>query len=156
MKKTKTRQNRPVSALDIAAYILANHTDNKPILAWKMHKLVYYCQAWSLARDALPFFYEKILATPKGIVINELCAQHYNELYVGGSTIGNLNHLSLKQVDTIDYVMKVYGEKTVTELDELIRLELPWREARGSVDLHQKAPVEVKLSVMSEFYGAQS
>jgi len=152
MKKTKNRQNRPVSALDVAAYILANHTNNEPILAWKMHKLVYYIQAWSLARDDFTFFYEKIMASPKGVVVNELCAQHFNDLYVGGSTIGNLNHLSLRQVDTIDYVMKEYGDKSLVQLDEMSRLELPWIEARQSVGVNSKGSIEVKLTTMREFY----
>lgn len=147
----KSRQNRPVSALDVAAYILANHTKNTPIDAWKMHKLVYFCQVWSLKRDGLPFFYEKILASPNGIVIKELCAQHYDHLYIGGSTIGNLNHLSLKQVDTIDYVMKNYGSKSLEELDALIRQESPWKVARGNLDPNDKRSVEITLESLNQF-----
>lgn len=137
-----------MSVLDVAAYILANHYKNSPIEAWKMHKLAYYCQAWSLVREEVPFFNEKIFATPKGVVINELCPQHFNQLYVGGSSIGNLNHLSLRQVDTIDYVIKAYGNKTLDELDRLICLEAPWKKAREKVGSNVNEPSEIDLKSM--------
>ncbi|CCB85080.1 putative uncharacterized protein [Parachlamydia acanthamoebae UV-7] len=126
----KRRQSQPVSALDIAAYILANHTRNTPIAAWKMHILVYYCQVYQLISEGIPFFNEKIMATQKGIMIHELCALHYNQLYIGDSSKGNLNHLSLKQIDIIGEVMKKYGNKTLEELGQLIQLEAPWKKAR--------------------------
>jgi uncharacterized phage-associated protein len=152
MKKKRTSQ--PVSVLDIAAYILANHSNNRPIEAWKMHKLAYYCQAWCLVREEVPFFVEKIMATPKSVMIHELYPQHYQQLYIGGSTIGNLNHLSLKQVDTLDFVMKKYGNKTVDELDELIRSEVPWKEASQKIHAKSKE-VEISLDSMLAFYSKQ-
>ncbi len=119
---TKKRQSRPVSALDVAAHILANHLQNTPILAWKMHKLVYLCQVQQLINEGVVMFSEEILSTPKGVMIKELCALHYNQWYIGDSSRGNLNHLSLKQIDAIDEVMKKYGDKSVEELDKLIQL----------------------------------
>ncbi len=152
MKKKRTSQ--PISVLDIAAYILANHSNNRPIEAWKMHKLAYFCQAWCLAREEVPFFIEKIMATSRSVVIHELCPQHFQQLYVGGSTIGNMNHLSLKQVDTLDFVMKKYGSKTVDELDELIRSEAPWKEANQRINAKSKE-IEIGLDAMLSFYSKQ-
>jgi len=149
---TKRKQSPPVSVLDVAAYILANHTRNTPILAWKMHKLVYYCQAWHLVRDGQPFFHEKIIASPKGIVINELCNLHYGQLYVGDSSKGNLNHLSLRQIDVIDYVMKTYGDKTLDELDELTRSESPWKEARRGINPENKKSIEISIESLLAYY----
>lgn len=126
---TKKRQSQPVSVLDVAAYILANHLRNTPILAWKMHKLAYFCQTQQLISEGVPMFYEKIMATHKGIVIKELCALHRNQWYIGDSSKGNLNHLSLKQIDVIGEVIKKYGDKTLEELDELIQLTSPWKKA---------------------------
>jgi uncharacterized phage-associated protein len=118
---TKKRQSQPVSVMDVAAYLLANHFKNTPILAWKMHKLVYFCQVHQLINEGIAMFHEKIVVTPKGIMINELRVLHYNQWYIGDSSIGNLNHLSLKQIDVIGEVMKKYGDKTTDELDELIQ-----------------------------------
>lgn len=122
---TKKRQSHPVSVLDVAAYILANHLKNTPILAWKMHKLAYLCQVHQQINEGVPMFYEKILATPKGVMIKELRALHYGQWCIGDSSIGNLNHLSLKQIDLIGDVIKKYGDKTIEELDALIQLEFP-------------------------------
>ncbi|MBA3815650.1 MAG: DUF4065 domain-containing protein [Parachlamydiaceae bacterium] len=141
---TKRRQSHPVKVLDVAAYIIANHFRNTPILAWKMHKLVYFCQVQQLIKEGVPLFNEKIMATTKGIVIKELCAQHQNQWYYGDYSKGNLNHLSLKQTDAVGEVMKKYGDKTIEELDELIQQESPWKKARqaaGSTD----ASIEINL-----------
>lgn len=140
----KKRQSQPVSVLDLAAYILANYPQYLPMPAWKMHKLAYYCQVCSLVREG-PLFYEKIFATPKGVVIKELCPQHYNQIYIGGSSIGNLNHLSLKQVDTIEYVMKTYGSKTVEELDALINEDPPCKKAMEAIKSGKKEACEIVL-----------
>src|SRR5207245_1975342 len=107
-----------------------NHLRNAPILAWKMHKLAYFCQVQQLINEGVPMFYEKIMATHRGIMIKELCALHNGQLCIGDSSKGNLNHLSLKQIDVIDEVMKKYGDKTTEELDQLIRLASPWKKAR--------------------------
>lgn len=118
----KKRLSQPVSALDVAAYILGNHCkNNNPVLAWKMHRLVYLCQVQQLLNEGAPLFYEEVMTTPKGIVIKELCALHINQWYIGDFSKGNLNHLSLRQADAIAEVMKKYGEKTIEELDQIIQ-----------------------------------
>lgn len=139
---TKRRQSQPVHVLDVAAYILANHTRNTPVLAWKMHKLIYYCQVYQLRAEGIPLFNEKIMATSKGVVINELCPLHKNQLYVGDSSQGNLNHLSLRQIDIIGEVMKKYGSTSFEELDALIQSESPWKQARNQTN-DPKVPVEI-------------
>lgn len=124
------KQSNPVHALDLAAYILANYTKNKSIFAWRMHKLAYFCQIEQLLEQGIPFFNEKIMATSKGIMIKELYPLHRNELYIGDSSKGNSNHLSLKQTDLIGEILKKYDHKTEKELDMLIQAELPWKKAR--------------------------
>lgn len=119
---TKKRHSQPVSALDVAACIIADHSNNQPILAWKMHKLVCLCQMQQLTNEGVPLFYEKIITTDKGVVIKELCALHFNQWYIADYSKGNINHLSLKQVDTISEVMKKYGDKAIEELDKLVQL----------------------------------
>lgn len=146
-----TRQNKPVSALDVAAYILGNHTNNAPINAWKMHQLVYYCQAWTLVFDERPLFFEKIMASNKGIVINELCPQHNSQLYIGGSSIGNLNHLSLRQIETIGYVIKKYGHYSVGELTQLTCESDPWKAARAQAK-SEKESVEITTESIRDFF----
>jgi len=146
------RLNQTVSVLDVAAYVLANHTRNTPILAWKMHKLMYYCQVCLLVRDGYPFFHEKIMASPKGIVIEELCGLHYGQLYVGDSSKGNLNHLSLRQIDVIDEVMKKYGVMSLEALDELSKNDSPWKAIRDALDPKSKASIEITPESIQKYY----
>lgn len=144
---TKKRQSRPVSVLDVAAYILANHSKNTPILAWKMHRLAYFCQAQQLINEGVPMFYEKIMATHRGIVIKELCPLHRNQWYIGDGSKGNLNHLSLRQIDAIGEVMQKYGENATEELDELIQLASPWKEARKGAS-NPNVAAEITLDML--------
>lgn len=142
---TKKRQSRPISVVDVAAYILANHSNNTPILAWKMHKLAYFCQVQQLISEGDLMFYEKIMVTPKGVMIKELCALHRNQWYIGDCSRGNLNHLSLKQIDVIGEVIKKYGDKTIEELDELIKLTSPWKKAMQMASNNNVIALEITL-----------
>lgn len=145
----KRRQSHPISVHDVAAYIQANHSMNKPILAWKMHKLLYFCQMQQMINEGVPMFYEKIMATHKGVVIKELCPFHRDQWYIGNGTKGNLNHLSLKQSDAIGEVMIKFGDKTTEELDELIKLATPWKKVRELLKDNKEVVLEVNLEDFS-------
>lgn len=144
---TKKRSSQTISVLDIAAYIQLNYPEIHPVPAWKMHKIAFFCQAYSLVRENIPFFSELITCTEKGIVIKELIPQHFNKLYVGGSSIGNLNHLSLKQVDLLDEVIADIGQKTSEELDKLIAEQSPNNgvKSSGNVDLDKMKAYYAKV-----------
>jgi uncharacterized phage-associated protein len=55
---------------DAAAYILkvCGDCDELPVTTWKLQKLVYYSQAWSLVWDDEPLFPEEIQAWANGPV----------------------------------------------------------------------------------------
>jgi len=106
-----------------------------------------FFQVQQLINEGVAMFHEKIWATPKGIIIKELRALHYNQWCVGDCSIGNLNHLSLKQVDVIAEVMKKYGDKTTEELDELIQSGLPWKKAMEAAD-NQEGGIEITPSML--------
>src|SRR5260221_11586367 len=65
--------DRKVSVFDVAAYIIKKMG---PVSAMKLHKLIYYCQAWSLVWDERPLFQEKIEAWANGPVIRDLFVFH--------------------------------------------------------------------------------
>jgi len=67
--------NTLISAIDLAVTILSykENKDQKTITLRKLQKLVYYCQAWSLAWDGVPLFKEDIVACPhRGPIVPEL------------------------------------------------------------------------------------
>jgi uncharacterized phage-associated protein len=61
------------TAHDVAAYILERCG---PMPVMKLHKLLYYCQAWSLVWDERPLFPERIEAWANGPVVPEIYEYH--------------------------------------------------------------------------------
>lgn len=153
-KKRKDRMNaeKPVSALDVAAYILEKQFKRRPITAWKLQKLVYYCQAWAVVWDEKPLFNEKILAWANGPVVKKLYDQHKGMFYVKEIPTGHPERLSPNQRDTIDHVLKAYGDKTAQWLSDLTHIEEPWIEARKGLKPGERGEVEIRLSTMLEYY----
>jgi uncharacterized phage-associated protein len=153
-RQSHMKTEKPVSVLDVAAYILAKQSKGNAITAWKLQKLVYYCQAWSLVWDEKPLFNEKILAWANGPVVKELYNQHKGMFYVQNMPKGDPEHLSINQKDTIDHVLKAYGDKTAQWLSDLTHLEEPWIEARKGLKPGERGASEIQLSTMHEYYSS--
>ena len=151
-KKSKMDKGKPISALDVATYILSKQQKKHPLTAWKLQKLVYYCQAWSLVWDEQPLFKEKILAWANGPVVKELYDLHKGQFTVQKLSKGNLNHLSINQKDTIDHVLKAYGDKSAQWLSDLTHREEPWIEARQGLNLGERGEIEILIATMHEYY----
>ncbi len=121
-------ENSPkVSVFDVAAYILKRLGN---ITTMKLHKLLYYSQAWSLVWDEKPLFEEEIEAWANGPVIRSLFAYHKGHYNISNIDVGNPDLLTKEQKETIDSVLKYYGDKSSQWLIELTHLEEPWKKAR--------------------------
>lgn len=151
-RKVRVNTEKPVSVLDVAAFILEKQPKKQPLTAWKLQKLVYYCQAWSLVWDEKPLFKEKILAWANGPVVKELYTQHKGLFYVKEMAKGHPDHLSVNQKDTIEHVLKAYGDKTAQWLSDLTHMEEPWIEARKGLKPGERGAAEIQLSTMLEYY----
>lgn len=150
--KIRLKMDKPVSVLDAAAYILEKQPKRQPLTAWKLQKLIYYCQAWSLVWDEIPLFKEKILAWANGPVVKELYDQHKGLFYVKKLPKGNYENLSKNQKDTINHVLKAYGDKTAQWLSDLTHLEDPWINARHDLKPGERGASEISLPSMIEYY----
>ena len=144
-----------VRALDVAAYIL-KHVGGD-MTAMKLQKLVYYCQAWSLAWDERPMFKEDIEAWVNGPVVRELYQLHKGQFRVDGSWAALANakpeRLDQDARDTIDAVIKFYGGKSAQWLTDLTHKERPWQRARrGHPDTEYSGAV-IGHDLMAEYYG---
>ena len=67
------------SVFDVAKYILQK---TKSISTFKLQKLVYYSQVWSLIRDDKPLFNNKIFAWANGPVCKELYDFHKGQFWM--------------------------------------------------------------------------
>lgn len=141
------------SVHDVAAYIL---TKRRPITAMKLQKLVYYSQAWSLVWDEAPLFEEQIEAWANGPVVRELYERHRGAFKVDLWPTGKPSNLTASEIDTIDQVMKYYGNMSSQELSNRTHQEEPWRMARRGLQPDERGSNVISLASMAEYYSSLS
>ena len=152
MASIRTAQaDKPRRVVDVAAYILEKMG---PITAWKLQKLCYYAQAWSLVWDDAPLFREKIEAWANGPVVPALYKRHRGQFSVE-SVGGDPSTLSPDQRETVDAVIEHYGGVPAAALIALTHRERPWKAARARTRLakSQRGDAVIPLDLMAEFYG---
>jgi uncharacterized phage-associated protein len=135
------------SALDVAAYILSKCQN---INHMKLQKLLYYCQAWSMVWDKKPMFYERIEVRNIGPIVNEIyiLLQHLFKVTINDISLKEQSFITYEQQETIDAVISFYSDKTAQWLNDLIRLEQPWIDAKR--DMHD----EINISSLAKYYSS--
>ena len=140
------------TVFDVAAYILDKKGE---MTALKLQKLVYYSQAWSLVWDEQELFPEKIEAWANGPVVRELYDAHRGMFRVpSGSIPGDQNSLTDKQRETVDAVLRYYGDKSSQWLSDLTHQEDPWRDARVNLAPGERGNAEITHAAMAEYYSS--
>lgn len=138
-----------------ARYILAKCG---PMSTWKLQKLCYYSQAWSLAWTGEPLFDEDFEAWSNGPVCPELFRVHKGLFTVSLNDIPaareSLPALTEDQTDTIDRVLDTYGSWAPYELREQSHEERPWKNARGDLQIGEPGNERIEKSAMGEYYGS--
>lgn len=152
-RHTPSENRVSVSSLDVAAYVLEKIGK---CTTMKLHKLLYYCQAWSLVWDEAPLYNDKIEAWANGPVIRRLFNYHKGlyEVCADDFSIGNSQLLSIVQKETIDKVLDFYGGKSAQWLINLTHSETPWINARKGLGPSERGCNEIKQSDMAEYYSA--
>jgi uncharacterized phage-associated protein len=141
-------------ALDIAAYIVRRLKNQKPLCAWKIHLLLFYCQAWNLVWEETPLFDEQIFAWEEGCVIKSFYDRYSSVFYLSTIKSGKPRKISKKQKENIYNVLKFYGAKTSQFLTDMMRGEAPWKNARASLSPGDLREIEVSLASIYEFYSS--
>lgn len=143
-----------LSVFDVAIYILKKFG---PLSASKLHRFLYYCQSWSLVWDDVPLFSEKIEAWLSGPIIPVLWFFKEGEYYLARKDFpADCLEPSEEQKETIDAILKYYGNKSSQWLSELARAEEPWKEARKGIPLNERGSSEILLTNMAEYYSGLS
>jgi uncharacterized phage-associated protein len=138
-----------VTVFDVAARIL---NKKGPMTAWKLQKLVYYCQAWSLVWDGRAMFPERIEAWANGPVCPDLYDIHRGQFMVSSLPKGSPGALDKDANETVDAVLDYYGDKPPQWLSDLTHMEAPWREARGDLPPGVRSSKVITLEAMAEYY----
>ena len=134
---------------DVAAYILER---TGPITTMKLQKLVYYSQAWSLVWDEAPLFPERIRAWAGGPVVHELFNHHQGQYTVAQEPAGRPDRLTPAQAETVDAILKCYGDKSGAWLSDLTHREAPWINARAGLADGERGNAEITHAAMAEYY----
>jgi uncharacterized phage-associated protein len=137
------------SVHDVAAYILRRLG---PITTWKLQKLAYYSQAWSLVWDERPLFRARIEAWANGPVIPELYHEHKGQFRVSTWSAGDADKLTPAEQETVEAALDFYGPKTSQWLSDLTHNERPWQRARGSLRDGERGSEEITRASMHEYY----
>ena len=140
-----------MTAHDTAAYILSERGRTPAI---KLHKLLYYSQAWSLVWDDRPLFGDRIEAWANGPVVPSVFAWHRGSYFVTKYGHGNPKNLDQDAVETIDAVLEFYGDRSSAYLSSLTHREDPWKNARGGLLPGQRSHDVITRASMAEYYSS--
>lgn len=141
------------SVFDVAQYILQ---ERGRMTTWKLQKLVYYSQAWSLVWDDKQLFRQRVEAWANGPVVPDLYQVHKGNFYVKRISGGDPKGLTKDQRETVDAVLETYGDKSSQWLSDLTHREPPWRDARKKAGLTEgtRGDAPITAGAMSDYYGA--
>ncbi len=139
------------SEFDVSRYILEKQGE---MSAMKLQKLLYYSQAWSMVWDERVLFESNFEAWANGPVLPSIYDVHRGEFLVGSTlfSAGTPSNLDEDAIDTIDQVLKVYGNKTAQWLSNLTHEEAPWKDARGDLSPMDRSNTVIDLGSIHEYY----
>ena len=137
------------SVHDVSKYILKK---SGLLTTWKLQKLVYYCQAWSLVWDEAPLFQARIEAWANGPVVPELYRLHKGNFQVSSWPRGKIGNLTKDEKETIDAVLEYYGDKSSQWLKDLTHLEAPWKDARKGIPPGERSTNPISHESIFEYY----
>ncbi len=140
-----------VNVFDVGEYILRKLGS---LTTMKLHKLLYYCHAWSLVWDEQPLFNNKIEAWANGPVIRDLFNFHRGSFTINSIPIGNPKLLTQLQIETIDAVLDYYGDKSSQWLIELTHLEDPWKNSRLGLGPTERGNKSISNEEMFNYYSS--
>ena len=144
------------NVFDVAKYILDTIGATS---AMKLQKLVYYSQAWSLVWDDAPLFKSPFQAWANGPVCRDLYDAHRGMFIVDSDDVAtrtSKGELSKEQVETIDLVLKAYGDRSAQWLSDQTHAEEPWLMAREGMRDSERGEREISLESIAEYYSSLS
>ncbi|MBQ3693133.1 MAG: DUF4065 domain-containing protein [Clostridia bacterium] len=143
---------RKVSVLNVAEYILEKMGE---MTTMKLQKLVYYCQAWSLAWEEKPLFDEEFEAWANGPVCPELFRIHKGKFVIDKSDLAKYADCDFApdEIETMDKVIEYYGNQNSVWLSNLTHQEDPWKFARVNVPPGARCSNTISKDSMQQYYG---
>lgn len=138
---------------DVAKYILEKMGK---VSTWKLQKLCFYSQAWTIAWGEPPLFNEDFQAWSNGPVCYELFRQHQGMFNITADSlqVGDSSKLDDVQKENIDIIIRDYGDRLAFDLREQTHGEAPWKDARGDLPDGAACQNIITKEAMGEYYGS--
>lgn len=142
------------NVFDTAKYIIQAKGNNGRMSTMKLQKLCYYAQAWALVWDDEPLFEEEFEAWANGPVCRELFNKTKGKYFAAvEDESGGEGNLTDNQIDTINRVLKHYGNHDAQWLSQLTHMEDPWRNARKGIPMGAECSNIITKESMAMYYG---
>ena len=135
-----------MSARDLAQYLVKKYG---PIAPARLQKLLYYCQAWSLAWDNVRLFVDPIEAWATGPIMPDVWEATRASSMVSEVPGATPIELDSDAVTTIASVMEYYGQMGAQVLSDLTHAEDPWIRARVAAGVVDGEPSNEIVSIDS-------
>jgi uncharacterized phage-associated protein len=141
----------------VADYVCFRLNDaGSPPSQLKLHKLLYYIQAWNLALYDEPLLDEKFQAWIHGPVSRTIYDRFKNTKNMFSSIteedIHDYAKLPQSTIYHIDEVLEAYGDFSGTQLEELTHQEDPWINARKGLNRFDRAERIISEEDMKNYY----
>ena len=143
-----------LNVFNVAYYILDKCGE---MSTFKLHKLLYYCQAWYMAwNDGNPLFQEDFEAWVNGPVVREVFNVPKKMYNIDKNFMEdkkndkqNIDDETKKQIDT---VLFYYGNKRPLQLVAMSHLESPWKETRKNISVFDLSDNIIDKKKIYEYY----
>ncbi|MBY5563592.1 Panacea domain-containing protein [Rhizobium leguminosarum] len=151
------------SLYDVSDYIVVKLREGGVFVnVLKLHKLVYYVQAWHLAFGRGRIFNGSFQAWVHGPVSRELY-DRYRETKTMYSLVDisdvdpMFSPLRLSETERahVDAVLEIYADFSGDQLEEMTHREAPWLAARANVPASSRSETPISDEVMQQFYAAR-
>ena len=143
------------TVFDVAKYILEKKKES--MSTWKLQKLCYYAQAWTLAWEGKELFPEEFQAWSNGPVCEPLFQEHKGLFWIDSSKLkrGNKTALTPKAKENVDIIIRDYGKKDAYWLREQTHGEDPWKNARKGLPEGVNSEETITKESMGLYYGGR-
>lgn len=148
-----------INVHDLVDYIIIKLDDLSISLNHlKLQKLLYYTQAWFLAFNEKPLLEEKFESWSHGPILtdiyNRFKSRGMYDPIIRGDVINDEveNYLHKDITDHINSVIETYASFSSTQLETLIRRELPYQETRIGIKNDKNSNQVISENTMKDFY----
>lgn len=151
---------------ELAEYIIADcNSKGISITNKKLQKLMFYCQAWSLALDDKRLVDNEFEAWVHGAVLRPLYSKYakhgYTNIEMDFATNEKKKATFLidypnKKVIRIQQVLETYAKYSADELEDINHSEYPWLKTREGLAANENSNRPITDSLIMEYYRANA